>query len=198
MSYEQFQFMGLSKLTQDEYYKFLSWASERSNQVRVEGMAAGRKAQESIDAIFPTYSCGPSLDETTASKVRVFIQDPGDNPAELMSEFRQKLRNIPDVQIVFSEKEADLVLSLIGYEMHMGGRAAGYAVSLIVSTPCTSRSSANEFPFSIGENHLLETGSEVKPLVDDLVASVDAKNIESVRKDHADLLKAWNKPKGTK
>jgi hypothetical protein len=38
----------------------------------------------------------------------------------------QRLRNIPNVQIVYNQKEADLTLNLIGNEVKINDRSVGY------------------------------------------------------------------------
>jgi hypothetical protein len=179
MSYDDFVSAGLSKLTEEEYLTLMTWAVTRAAQAKDEGMAE-----------VTSYTCGPKLDEATASKVNLVVLSDSDTPSEIVSELRQRLRAISDVQVVFTEKEADLLVRVVGYELKAGTTSIGYAISVMVSTPCTAKQGTAEWPFSMSDHQILETGGkDVKPLIADIVSTIDAKNIEQIRQSHASYLK---------
>jgi hypothetical protein len=196
LTYKQFMFLGLSKLTRDEFLRFVSWAGTAELQARQRGVDAGKEEWLKEPPLM-TYSCGPFLDGVAASKVNLFIDASGGSVSEITSEFRQKLRSISDVRIVYSLKDADLVLGILSYELRTkGDTLTGYAASVMVSTPCKGKLGSNEWDFFITENNILETGGkDVKPLVGDIVASIDAKNFEGVRSQHSSYLKYINEQK---
>ncbi len=112
-------------------------------------------------------------------------------PSELMSGVRQMLRSISDVQIVYDIKEADLVISILGYEDKMAdSRAVGYTASTTTAAPCMSKLGTNEWNFLMHENHFLQSsGKDVKVLVEDIVTTLDSKDIENLRRQHESMKK---------
>jgi len=190
ISQDDFASMGFSKLTQDEYVKLLLWISAHNTKAEQKGMEEGQSAAMNMQT---TYSCGPkTVDETSVSKVKLIIEDEKDTPSALMSGMRQRLRSIPDVQIVYDEKDADLSIAIIGFENTLTGSNAttGYSAAVITTIPCTSKFRTNEWNFKILDHALVQTGGKnVNPFVEEIVTTLDSKSIESIRRDHASMKK---------
>lgn len=106
LSKEDFDSMGLAKLTQAEYRHLRAWEAIRE-------WDAGNNARKGM----PTYSCaGFSLDPARLDKVRVLLIAGAESRAEIVSGIREWCRNVADVRIVSSEDEAGLVVSLVALE----------------------------------------------------------------------------------
>lgn len=197
-SREEFASMGLSKLTQEEYVKLFLWAYERNAKAKEKGMEEGKTF---ITNTQNTFTCGPTVDETSVAKVSLIIEDEKDTPSALMSGIRQRIRNIPDVQIVYEEKDADLSISIIGFENTLVGSnvATGYSAAVITTTPCISKFRTTEWNFQMLDHALVQTGGkDLNPFIEEIVTTIDAKSIESIRKSHATtkkFLQDQRKPK---
>jgi hypothetical protein len=196
ISQDDFTSMGLSKLTNEEYVTLLLWISGHNIKAEQKGMEEGRAGAINMQT---TYSCGPkTVDETSVSKVKLFIEDEKDTPSALMSGMRQRLRNISDVQIVYDEKDADLSIAIIGFENTLTGSnvTTGYSAAVITTIPCTSKYRTNEWNFQILDHALVQVGGKnVNPIVEEIVTTLDSKSIESIRRSNASLKKALQEQK---
>jgi hypothetical protein len=190
ISQDDFASIGFSKLTQEEYVKLLLWIYGHNAKAEQKGMDEGKAAVTSTQT---TYSCGPkTTDEASVSKVKLIIEDERNTPSALMSGIRQRLRSIPDVQIVYDEKDADLSVDIIGFETTLTGSnvTAGYSAAVITTLPCTGKFQTNEWNFQILDHALVQTGGKnVNPMVEDIVTTLDSKSIESIRRGHASMKK---------
>jgi hypothetical protein len=181
ISRDDFNAIGMSKLTTDEAANLLVWVNGR------EVLAKSKGKQEGT-AMMSTYSCGRSIeDEVAHPSANLFLEFSEHTPAEIQSGLRQKLRGITDVQIVYDEKDADLVISLIGFEdrTERTNQITGYTVAVATFTPCRWKVGSSEGIFEMHQNHYLQTAGYVPQLIDGVSASFDSKDIESIRKEHA-------------
>jgi hypothetical protein len=181
ISHENFNAIGMSKLTTDEAANLLVWVNGR------EALAETKGKQEGT-ATVSTYSCGRSFeDEVAHPSVNLFLEFSEHTPAEIQSGLRQKLRSISDVQIVYDEKDADRVISLLGLEdrTERTNQLTGYTVSVATYTSCRWKLGSSQGDFEMHQNHFLETGPSVAQLVEGVSANLDSKDIESMRKEHA-------------
>ncbi|HWY08225.1 MAG TPA: hypothetical protein VNY24_15295 [Candidatus Acidoferrales bacterium] len=183
---EAYLSMGLEKLTAAEYKNLLDTLVVRDFIAESKGKTEGR--QEAASASL-TYSCGPpKLDEASVSKVSIFVESSSDTPAELMSGVRQRLRNIPDVQIVFEKHEADLVILVLGFQdILQNGQSMGYIAATTVKIPCLSRLGGNDSQFEMYQDGFLQAtaGKSITELVELIVTTLDSKDIEVIRKENA-------------
>jgi len=184
ISQDDFAAMGLPKLTIDEYAKLSTWAYLRESEAKEAGKKEGMATQV-------TFSCGPKqTTDVSVLKVRVLIEDNDATAAELMSGVRQRLRGISDVEVVFDLSRADLVIGIIGYEVHLenGTRGIGYTASTEVTKPCVGKFGTYEWNFQMSDDHfLISGGTSIGVLVEKVVAKIDSSDIEPVRKSHAQM-----------
>lgn len=175
---DQFSSMGLSKLTNDEYSAVVGWAINRE-----QNAAASARTQTL------TYSCGRDVKQADEyDKVSVYLDIANDTPSELASRIRQSFRAIKDVQVVFSSKEADLKITVIGFELKTvaGNYTTGYAASATVTEPCISKVGTYQSDFETYRTNRLQTsGTNAGELVEAVVTSIDADEIESQRRTNA-------------
>lgn len=194
ISKNDFVSMGLEKLTMDEYGKLLAWATNREREA---ANTASEAAKKDAMASQVTFFCGPKqTTDESLKKVHVFIEDNNATVAELMSGVRQRLRGISDVEIVYEPSQADLDVSILGYEdkMETGTRAIGYTASTEVTTPCVGKIGTYEWNFQMSSDHFIFSGgTDSGILVEKIVAKIDSSDIEPVRKSHAQLKSIQNK-----
>lgn len=192
LSHEDFANMGFSKLTQNEYGLLLFWISAQNTNAEQRGM-------EEAQANALTYTCGlKAVEEASASKVKLFIEDEKDTPSALTNGIRQRLGSISDVQIVYDKKDADLSIDVIGFEVRPAGlnEMIGYTATIIASTPCISQFGTTESKFQKLDSAMLETGSkDSNSMVERIVTTLDSKVIEPIRREHAAMKKLLQEKK---
>jgi hypothetical protein len=177
LSREDFAQMGFSKLSYMEFALVLQWAF----RVQLRGESQGRSE---------AYSCGPkTVDETSAAKVKVLVENHDSNPSGLMSAIRQRLHAIPDVQIVYDSNDADLIAAVLAHQPTIDGRDIGYEASILTATPCRSTSADAEQTFNMAANHFQVAGGNVDTVAEVIVTRIDSKDIENIRLQHTSLLK---------
>ena len=128
---EHFFELGLYKLTKQQFVSLLKLP------VAQEASEAARARENA-----PTYTCATtSLQRSSFDKVMVFFEFNDDGPSDFISGLRQKVRSIPDVQIVFSEKDSDVIVSVLASRMKLvDGTDIGYAASVVYAESCKSDS----------------------------------------------------------
>lgn len=176
-----FQEMGLHKLTKDEYASLLIWANKTQTAA-----AAAENAKHKM----PTYSCGRqwSNDLASLNKVRLFISLSEHAPSELASGIRQKIRSIQDAEIVYDEKEADIVASFVALENETeSGRHTGFTVSLVTASPCEWQLGDSKGRYQSLDNHYLQVSPNVTQAIEGIVTKLDADDIEQQRKMNASI-----------
>jgi hypothetical protein len=179
VSKEEFDSMGLGKLTDVEYLAFMSWDSRKRQTVTQETLASQL-----------TYSCGRSnLEALDYEKVNIYLMMDESTPAELASRIRQNLRAISDVQIVFSSKDADLIVQILGYQIDsLTNQKTGYAASVVTADPCVSQIGSQRADFGQYRHMFLQTGgTDTSRLAESITTSLDAADIEAARKNNADI-----------
>ncbi len=164
--------LGLAKLTSDEREAVGSEAKNRWNQGY--NIASKWITQLSCTVAEP------------GRKIRLYLEEGKNNPSEFSSEFRQKLRAIADVEIVYSEDNSDLSVSaLVMADKSKSGMPMGYTASLVVSLPCKTTLGEKNWITNDVYDHFVLGDSDVHSIVDGVVARIDAKSIESKRKEQA-------------
>jgi hypothetical protein len=183
ISRERFAAMGLPKLTLKEYTEMIGWVYEREKVV-TEQAAEVAKSTQLRDL------CGRSIeDQAAADKVNLFIDEAEHNNSEVISGLRQRLRAIPDVEIVYTQKDADLTMTVIAQENRLtNDRNVGYLLTIALTTPCREwfgADEANASKYGKYVAHLFFTGGSVAEVAEPAAGTVDAKYIEQERKSHA-------------
>jgi hypothetical protein len=186
ISKDKFSSMGLSKLTSDEYLAIVSWAIDRETKLEEDAKATAR-------AQTLTYTCGRTVTQADYyDKVTIYLDISDATPSELASRIRQDFRAMKDVQVVFSSKEADLKVIVIGFEVRaeINNQQTGYAASTTVTDSCVSKYGTNETNFDRYEaNYLMTSGRNPASLAEDITTSVDTKDLEPQRRLNAALKK---------
>jgi hypothetical protein len=177
ISKTDFEAMGLGKLTVAEYSAFGSWFFTKEAATAKEALANQL-----------THSCGRSIKEPRdLDKVNIYLKINDPTPDELASRIRQNLRAINDVQIVFSEEDADLTVGILGFPIEStSGQRTGNVVSIVTSEPCISKIGTQQFSFGQFQNQYLQTGGkDATRLAETVATSLDASDIESERKSNS-------------
>ena len=184
---EEFDSMGLGKLTDSEYLAFISWVGRRQQIVIKEAVSNQL-----------TYSCGRiSLDVHDFEKVKIYLMIQDSTPAELASRIRQNLRAISDVQIVFTGEDSDLIVNIVGFSIETTfGQKTGYAASIVTSDPCVTKIGSQQNKFAMLDNVYLQTsGTDAVKLAETVTTTLDAGDIEVARKNNATLIQLINSNK---
>jgi hypothetical protein len=189
---ERFAELGLYKLTKQQFRSLLGILIEQ------EASEAARAVQNA-----PSYTCERIDSQKSAfDKVMVFLEFNDDGPPDFISGLRQKLRSISDVQIVFSEKESDVIVSVLASRTKLeDGRDTGYDASVVYSQSCRERYLNQDDGYSFRKllgyfNY--ESGMDVRVIIEDVGAKLDTRAFESarklnvIRKKNADLLSNGN------
>ena len=105
---------------------------------------------------------------------------------EEASAIRTGLRAFPDVRLVYSEADADASISLLGYENRSEtNRHLGYTVAYYASRACTIGEGDNKYSLDLVLFFDMETASTLDILVHSIVANIDSKVNEKVRRWNA-------------
>jgi hypothetical protein len=194
ISQEDFGAMGLPKLTTDEYAKLFTWAYNRQTDVARTAKEEGKKEAIASEV---TFSCGSKQGAGDApNKIHVLIEDSPATASEVMSGVRQRLRGITDVEIVYELDQADLVVSILGYEdkMENGTRGIGYTASTVVTAPCVGKLGTVAWNFQMLDDHyLLSVGKDIGLLAEKIVTKIDSNNIEPIRRSRSQMKSLQNK-----
>jgi hypothetical protein len=145
-----------------------------------------------------TYECKDTL---SGDRIPILVTVNDQIPAEIASGLRQKLRAIPDVEIVYTKNEAALEVSVLGYENRtVGGVRTGYTVSVITTSTCKSSAFGGtvtnapvQFDITLLNGHRLLTAATASEIVQEAVASVDNEDIEGQRRVRSLIKKATAK-----
>lgn len=98
ISRDAFLSMGLNQLTKEQYANFLLWTYVRAETARKQGEETGKAEAAQTQ---PSYSCGPLMTDAAVSKVSVKIEPSEHTSSLILSGLLERLRRIPDVQIVY-------------------------------------------------------------------------------------------------
>jgi hypothetical protein len=175
LTQETFRQAGLSKLTITEYGALLTAIQNQQT-----------KATENAKKTVFSYDCG-GLPEKN-SKIKIIVDSNSDALSEIMSPLRQKMRGMTDVEIVFDPQQADfgmVVLPMAVYNVNH--YQTGYAASVVTYGECQARLGDTKWPIKIMNNHWIFTAGDAAHIVNDIVTSIDAGDIEQARKLHASM-----------
>jgi hypothetical protein len=134
-----------------------------------------------------TYEC---RDIFSSDRIPVLLTVGDQIPAEIASALRQKLRAIPDVEIVYIKSDAALEVGILGYENRtIGGVRTGYTVSVITTSTCkssfigvTAAETPVEWDITLMSGHHLLTAATANEIVDQAVAGLDNADLEAERR----------------
>src|SRR5262249_15930315 len=125
-----------------------------------------------------TYACGRTpKNEIANPKVRLLVKPNRETPSEVTSGVNQKLRSMPDVEVIYARDEADIVLNLLGFEntTQQTNQLIGYAVSVVTVSPCKGNVGKDSFDFGMILNNYIFSGPRnPERMISDIVSSVDA------------------------
>jgi hypothetical protein len=177
ISHDDFVSMGLGKLAQNELGSLVNWSFVQ----RQNAMQAMREATV-------TYTCGrTSKDEAANPKVRVIVEAATNSPSEVTSGFNQKLRSMPDIEIVYTADDADVLVSLVAFENKSvnGVTVLGYSATIATAIPCKTLFGEQSLgQFSKMTNHFLFAGPQnPEAMIRDMVSSVDTDALDNARKE---------------
>ena len=139
-----------------------------------------------------TPVCGAQGKNVDRSTVKLYLVIPKDIDVEEASAIRARLRTLPDVRVVFSEADADASIYFLGFHMYTRERhlPTGFTLAYYASKLCTIDSGSNNasaLPTVIYFD--LETDGTLEPLIQSVVANIDANVNEKIRLWNAIALK---------
>ncbi len=173
MSEQQFDEMGLSKLTADQFEKLRYVFLWRELNAKVD-------AQEDLLTTTPIAHC---VSIRANDKIRVFVAAPENTDAEFSSALRRNLRAISDVELTYDEESADLgVAILLNKSETTNGIVMGHTVAMTTYNICRIGQGENAYLGRLITNTLLYTSDTLGDLVGKVVATVDSKGLEEKRK----------------
>ncbi len=191
---DEFTAIGFANLSMGQFGQLVTWLEQFQAKTKMEAQA------------WQTYyHCGRrsgASDPESYAKVKLLVIVGDQSPSEVASGLRQRIRSIPDAEIVFNEDGADLIVSVLTYENKtITGVHTGYTVSVVTSEPCkTQLGSISDYSetFSRMANHFLQTGSDLQEIIEGVVSELDANDIESQRKHGTSLRKLLQNHPGVK
>ena len=178
----------MPNLTPDQVVTLLAWVAQ-----------AKADAVDNAKKVSWTISCGRTsgnLDSAAYEKVRLFIETVSDNPAEFISGFRQRLRGMSDVELVYTRGEADLIVGILAYQNYSKANTPlGYTASVVVLEPCQSHLFGSTTDLDVERDHFMHTGADASNLIESVVTTLDANDIENERKENAELRRVFQRLK---
>jgi hypothetical protein len=170
--------MGLGVLTMNQLVNVFTWVDTRE-----------LKAKKSIP--MQVLDCGrpgtPLQGPAEAyNNVRVYVSANG-KATQIISGVRERLRAMNGVEVVYTDKEADLTVSLVAMNVEtVGGYQSGQAVSVDVTQPCALLEGGNvTASYDVSRDQFLEVGSNISSLVDDIASTIDTNDLDRQRKLNA-------------
>ncbi len=175
---QNFQDMGLSALSQEQYINLLAWDETRTQKakdsVMTENFDCGRTGESFADSKPEAYD-----------KVRVFIDATG-GASEVISGVRERFRAMNGIEVVYDNAEADVTVSLVTLNLETtGGYQNGVAISYVVQQPCVLKLGTSKANYDTIENQGLQVGSDVSGVVDSIVSKIDTSVLETHRQSNA-------------
>ena len=165
-------------------YKTLSGLESQATACDKNGTACSQtSAKESKTAergsAF-TLDCGDTLSK---DKIPVLLTIGDQTPADIASLLRQKIRAIPDVDVVYSMSEAAIEIMILAYENRTeGGIRMGYTLSAVTAAPCKSSAFGQTMDIPWLNGHFLLTGNSPTQIVEQAVANLDNQDLEGQRR----------------
>lgn len=180
MTPTQFASSGLDKLSDDDLRSLTQFITEKT-----------ATAVQSVSS----FKCGPFT--PTYDRVRIYIEATAHTPSEITSGIRQRLRAMPDVEVVYSATDADFGVSLLGLEnkAEYTNHLFGYSLSLITYDGCEASFGTTKWPVKMIRDSVLFADATYDALVASVVSTIDTDDIEQVRKSNAAIKKYLQQPK---
>lgn len=174
MTPAQFSSAGLQKLTDDELISLAGFISQHS-----------AKAADEATKAHMHYRCGPFV--TNYDKVKIVVNATDGTPSQIVSAVRQRLRALPDVEIVYSATDADFGVMMLGLENTSAStnHVFGYSVATSTFLGCEASAGETKWPIEISFNRYIFTGPTYESLTEGIVTTIDTNEIESTRKSNA-------------
>lgn len=179
---QNFQDMGLSALSQEQYINLLTWDEMRTQKAKssviTENFDCGRTSESFADSKPEAYD-----------KVRVYVDATGE-ASEVISGVRERFRAMNGIEVVYNNAEADVTVSLVALNLETtGGYHNGVAISYVVQEPCILRFGTSKTNYDTIENQGIQVGSNISGVVDSLVSKIDTSDLERHRQSNASYKK---------
>ena len=179
---QNFQDMGLSALSEEQYINLLTWDQTRTQKakdsVMTEAFDCGRTGESFADSKPEAYD-----------KVRVYIAATGE-ASEVISGVRERFRAMNGIEVVYDNTEADVTVSLVALNLETaGGYHNGVAISYAVQQPCILKFGTSKSNYDTIEDQGIQVGSEVSGVVESIVSKIDTSDLERHRQSNASYKK---------
>jgi hypothetical protein len=175
-------------LTEETFYarKLYRMTPEDLKVVLLKAYATGFNIGQDFDA----PKCGP-IGKSDLSVAKVYVDTPDDTEAEITSGLRARMRSMPDVRVVFTQDEADLVVVILGIRNEStNSRLFGYTVAYVILRPCVVGSGKYSTGVLINLYEGVSAAGDLALTLDAVMARLDSKGIELARQWNANARKA--------
>jgi len=178
ISQQQFRDARLDRLTQNEF-----------DSLFTSIYGAEQKMVQNAHSTQPSITCSPG--QTEFQKIRVFVEVNDKTPAQIASGIRERLRALPDVEIVYDAMDADFGVSVLGLKDETeSGRPLGFSLSVVTYDPCKESMAGKDWEVHVVRNHFVNIAPNEAQTIDGVVSRIDTDDIEDARKLHDAVRKA--------
>jgi hypothetical protein len=147
----------------------------------------------------PSFSCQryyPSTKKDELNRVHLYVEAGDESSATFVGNLRSKFAAISDVQLVYSDEDADLIVSVLAGENHLTtGHTTGFTATSVVAVPCVYNSPSG---YDSGArttrkyvDHYLNSGPDADTIAKTLVNTMSVSMLDPIRRDHASTLKQY-------
>lgn len=175
---EKFGDMGLPELTVNQYVNLLLWLQDREQKVK------NSVPQQALDCDRPGTPFSSTPPEAY-DKVHVNVTASGE-ATQIISGVRERLRTMDGVEVVYSDDDADLTVSMLAMNLtNVGGYHTGVAASIDVTQPCAYKVNTSSVPYQMQLDQFMEVGSNISDLVNEIVSTIDTRSLDAQRAQNA-------------
>jgi hypothetical protein len=146
----------------------------------------------------PSFSCYKLYPESRKEElkhVHLYVENGSSESAEFVGRLRIQLSAIHDVSLVYSDEDADYIVSVLAMPTHVGNREAGYVASAVVLQPCIYKATTG---FDKGEqptrkivDHYINVGPDEDRVASVITNNLNAQDFDDIRRSHASTLKYY-------
>jgi hypothetical protein len=144
----------------------------------------------------PILTCGKSYDSEDKEGpkyVHPFIEAANTDATAFVGELRSRIAATRDVRLVYSDTDADLIVSVLAMSTTIGGRQSGYVAAVTVLTPCIysvpSGMGAGTSRFRRFTDGFVDTGPDAASVLSQVASTLDVSDFDPVRAEHSSMLK---------
>jgi hypothetical protein len=146
----------------------------------------------------PSLSCVkwyPASKKDELKFIHLYVEAGNTNSTELAGNLRSKFSALKDISLVYSDQDADYIVSVLGLASHVNGREVGYFVSTTVNEPCTYNAPKG---YDQGDTIIrkavasyVDSGPTQNDIANSIADTVYGRDFDEIRRKHAKQLKSY-------